>query len=896
MHTVKEPNASNALRNLYHMRFMTASSFAFAAINLCGAAAAQAEKAQPISIESTSLSAALVELSQETGVPIFAASELTDGKEIQPFTATLSVSAALDRMLSNTGLAAIDDVNGTIVLSGVQEAAEPSQRPVRREDEEARVRPTDPEPIVEAASDETSPLIKDTVFVTARKREESIQDIPGVINVLSAEQLRSNGTTDARSLALNTLGIVYSETFAGSAAPRITIRGVGDDDFNPNGSSSAAIHVNGVFQGTNGLLNSQYFDIDRVEVLKGPQGTLYGRNATAGTINIITARPEPEYGGYLDIEAGNFGTFRGEGAVNLPINEAFRVRFAALFEESDGFFEHLGTGPVTGFSYAPGLIPAQELVEPVGAFGGADRFSLRLTSELDLTPSTLVTATVSYGEDESELPIPDVTTEVFEDFAGGQAFFIDTNDPFIAAFGAAVDDDPFTVFSETLPQNDNEQFGANLQIDQAFTSDISGVLLVGYESLDRDFNTADALPFNVADFLFRNQFRQLTVEARLSDDNSDGFGWIIGGFFLDDEVEFGTNLIFLNSGLFQSNIETDSLQERSSFGVFASADWTPVEWATLEAGVRFSSDDVTLDGVTRNLDPFGVFGTPPTFFPPGEVFIGSTIDPNDPLTFNEEFDDDEVTWNVATTLRPLDGLNVYGKISTGYKAGGFDGSTILAAEEALPIESETVIAYETGAKYQSPNGLFGGEANLFLYNFDDYQSTALVNVGGVVSNVRTNVADAQIRGAELAANITPFEGLVLNAGLALLDADIEDFVGDDPTIEGNELPFAPTVSWNASIVYARPISERFVLNAQVDVSGTGSHFQTINNNDEVQSFVVPNARVSLAAAEGWEVALWVRNFIDEEFQVGFFPSTGLTPDTFFQGNPRTFGANLRLAF
>lgn len=735
----------------------------------------------------------------------------------------------------------------------------------------------------------------DEIIVTARKKNESIQDIPGVVNVISSEQLRANGTTDARSLAQNTPGVVYSETFAGASAPRITIRGVGDDDFNPNGSSSAAIHVNGVYQGTNGLLNGQYFDIDRVEVLKGPQGTLYGRNATAGAVNILTRRPDDEFGGYLDIDVGNFGLVRTEGAINIPFADSFRVRLSGLVDRSDGFFTHLGTGPATGFSYTPGTIDPQPLVEPQGDWGGADRFAGRLTAELDLTPVTLVTATLTAGNDNSELPIPDVTSDIFSDYAASNPFFLNPNDPTIAAYGAALDNDPFTVFSNVLPELDVEQFGANLQVDHEFSDDITGTLIVANESLDRDYATSDNLPFSVADYLFRNSFDQFTIEARLGGSASDQIGWLVGAFYLDDKVDFGTNLLFLNSGLWQTNVQTDAIQKRESVGIFGNVDWTPIDWFTLEAGLRYSDDSVEFGGTTRNLDPFGVFGNGPTFFPSGSVFIPNPIDPNAPLVFNEDLEDDKVTWKLSGVARATDEVSVYGTVSTGYKAGGFDGSTILTPQEALPIDSETVTAYEAGVKYRSSNGVFSAEANVFLYDFEDYQSTARLVVAGADTNVRANVADAKIQGAEFSANFAPVEGLEFRGGMALIDSEIQNFQGTAGNIDGNDLPFSPDVSWNGAVTYSTPISERFTLNAQLDASGTGKHFQTINNNDEVDSYTVANARVGVET-DNWEVAFWVRNLADKDYDVGFFPSTGLTPDTFFKGAPQSYGVNLKTEF
>jgi iron complex outermembrane receptor protein len=745
----------------------------------------------------------------------------------------------------------------------------------------------------QTANDEADTL--EVITVTARKKVESIQDIPGVVNALSNKQLRANGTGDAQALALNTPGVIYSETYAGASSPRITIRGVGDDDFNPNGSSSAAIHVNGIYQGTNGLLNAQYFDIDRVEVLKGPQGTLYGRNATAGAVNIITKRPGIDTGGYLDLDIGNFSTYRAEGAVDLPISDNFLVRVAGMYENSDGFYEHLGTGPVSGFSYAPGVITPQESVAAQGNWGGADLISARITADWYVSDNTFVAAKVTLGQDQSELAIPDVTADNWAGYASSEAFFLNPQDPTMIAFANALDNDPFTVYSNMLPKLDSNQTGMSLQMDHEFSVSTTGTVLVGYESLDRDYSTSDNLPFSVADYLFRNEFSQFTFEARLAGEASDELGWLLGAFLLQDEIDFGTNLLFLNSGLWQTNVQTDYVQERDSLGLFASSDWTPVDWFTLEAGIRYSSDEVTFVGQTQNLDPFGIFGTPPTFFPLGEVYVGVPIEPNAPLKFDESLDDSQVTWKISGIFTPADQWRLYGTISTGYKAGGFDGSTILTQQEALPIDSETLIAYEMGAKYRSNDGMLSGEANVFYYDFTDYQSTARLIVAGADTNVRANVSDAAIQGVEFALTITPIEGLNIRAGAAFISSEIENFKGTGDDLGGNDLPFSPDLSWNVSAVYAAPINDMFTIRTQLDASSTGEHFQTINNNDLVDSYAIANARIALET-EDWEVALWVRNLTDEDYNVGFFPTTGLSPDTFLKGAPRTFGVNLLVNF
>lgn len=847
------------------MTSLTRTLFASAALVVCCAPEIAVAQSAQFNVPREPVADAVRRIGRQSGAQIIVSGDVARGRTGNAVSGAMNVEQALAKLLAGTGLEARKTGDRTFVVVSAQAGP------------------------VSAVAEQIPEIL-----VSARKKRETVLDVPGQITVRTEKELRANGTTDAQSLALNNPGLVYSVTFSGTANPRITIRGVGDDDFNPNGSSSAAIHVNGIYQGTNGLLNSQFFDIAQVEILKGPQGTLYGRNATAGAINILTNRPDDEFGGYLDVDVGNFGLVRSEGAVNLPLSDAVRVRAAGLLERSSGFFEHLGTGPLTGFSRRPGIIPGQGEVPAQDSWGGTDRAFGRITAEADLTTDTLLTVRATVGVDNSELPLQDVTPDLWAAYSA-RAFFNNPADPAFVAYAAALDDDPFTVFTNALPRLDAEQVGINAELSHNFSDSLSGVILIGYEGLDRAYTTGDSLPIQAADYVWDNQFEQFTIESRLTDDNTDGFGWQVGGFFLDDEVDFSTILQFRNTGLWQTDIQTDYVQQRRAFGLFGSADWTLAEWFTLEGGLRYSSDEVTFAGRTTNLDPFGTFTFAPTFAPLGSVFIRPPVAPGAPLVFDEALDDDAVTWKVNAIIRPVEGMIAYAGVSTGFKAGGFDGSTILAAVEAAPIAPETVTAYEGGVKYQTADGVFFAEGNVFLYEFEDYQSTALVNTGGFNTNVRANVADARITGAEFTAALNPVEGLTLRGSLAMLDSEITNFTGVQTNIEGNDLPFSPDLSWNTAVIYETPVTDRFGIRAQIDAAGTGAHFQTINNNDQVEAYAVGNARLTFLT-DKFDVAVWVRNFTDEDYNVGFFPGGTLSPDSIFKGPPRTYGVNLRVQF
>jgi len=214
--------------------------------------------------------------------------------------------------------------------------------------------------------------------VTGLKRESSLQDTPVAISVLGGDELKALGVSDFTDLIGSLSGVSINSAFGGPENSFITIRGIGGaDDYKPNGNPSVALHVDGVYQTSNAYLSMPLFDLERIEVLKGPQGTLYGRNTTAGTINAITRGPGDSLNGYADIEYGSYDFVSGSAAVGGPVSDSLGIRVAVLIKQGGGFMDGAGAGSFAGFvpEGGEGIVPPVADPGKRGGFGDANLFA-----------------------------------------------------------------------------------------------------------------------------------------------------------------------------------------------------------------------------------------------------------------------------------------------------------------------------------------------------------------------------------------------------------------------------------------------------------------------------------------------------------------------------------------
>ena len=706
------------------------------------------------------------------------------------------------------------------------------------------------------------------IVVTAEKRESRLIEVAAPISVVTGDRVEERGIADFEGLVEQLPGVSITADYGGASSKVISIRGVGgSDDYRPNGSPSVAMHVDNIYQSSNAFLVMPFFDVERVEVLKGPQGTLYGRNSTAGVVNLITRSDADRINGYITGEYASFDRVRMEGAFGFPIAEGVGLRVAGVVDQGGGFQDGKGAGSLGGVTAFPGVGPIPNPGEKKG-WGDRDLFAGRATLNAEFAPGSTLVVKLFGSSDHGESQMPDSRGGV-------------SNGGWIEP-----DDDPYTFYSDRYPKRRMDMWGVSAAFSQALTETMKLDLVGGYQEGDRYVEgEGTGTAVRNFDFNFTDKVKQHSLEARLSD-KVGSFGWVLGGYYLKDKVDFRTDLLALD--VFGSNLVSDYHQERESKAVFGQGDLDVTDRLTLSVGLRYTADNASYVGSTTDANPLGVSIVPIAL-------------PTVPVVFDNDFDEDNLSGRVTIAYRPIDSLNLWASVGKGYKAGGFDGSTIFSAPEALPFESENVVSYEAGLKFAGPRGLF---LNIdgFYYDFDNLQANTTTIVAGAATsaNVRTNVAKARVFGVDIAAGATLVRSgphkLTADAGVTLLDSKILEFDSSNPDIVavnlGNELPASPAFSGNAQIAYSYT-GDGWRLTASADARRKSSEFKRLNNalSASVPAYTLLGARLAVTLLDrGVTIFGYVRNLTDETYYIDRSATGRLS------GSPRTFGGGARFEF
>jgi iron complex outermembrane receptor protein len=707
----------------------------------------------------------------------------------------------------------------------------------------------------------------DEIVVTARKRAEPLSQTPLPITAFRGDDLKARRVNNLEDLAAITPGMSFREDVAGRAGPAITIRGIGFDDYHAMGSPSAAVHLDEVYQGSSAWITGQLFDIDRVEVLKGPQGTLYGRNTTAGAINIITRRPTGQAGGYVGASYGSHDAVRIDGAYTMPLADQVALRIAVLRESGGGYMTNKGNASVAGTTPAPGVIPP---LPSIGEHktGDKDFWGARATLAYTPTDTTRVTAAVNLARDRGDNSQTDVLGRSATGFT----------EP---------DTDPYTYYANLDPFVRSEQIGGRLQVEHDFQDGLKFTGIASQQHLKRTYTLDPGSPLRAFDIRYADTLDQTTLEARLG--KSGGLvEWVAGAFYMKDRVASDQREDV--SDLFRSVIDATSDLHRESWAAFGEADWRFGPRWTATLGLRYTDETAHFDGATVDLNPYGLSAVKSAFALP--------------VRFDNRFSDSNLSGRAVLTWRPTEATMLYASASKGFKSGGFDGATIFTASKALPFQSENVWAYEGGYKWFPTSLPLSLTASGFYYDFSNMQSTSVVNLGGIPTNVRTNVADAQVYGGELQLNLRPIERLELNAGLALLHSEITRDASVDPAEVarrvGAPLPNSPELSYSLAARYGWDLPGGWTLSPAAQLSYVGSQYKELDHYVRAKSYTLIDGQVELTAPGGrWSLSLWGKNLGDETYFTGLIPAVSKNVVIGTQrivGAPRTIGVAVNVNF
>jgi iron complex outermembrane receptor protein len=802
-----------------------------------------AQKAQ-VNIAVQPLGQALNQLSQQTGTVIIAPSRLVSDKKAAATTGKLSVIEAVEQLLKGSGLRAQQEPSGAIVIKKTDSTSARTKR----------------------ASRYQAPL--DEVVVTGLKRESSLQDSPVAISVLGGDELEARGVTDFTDLIDSLSGISINSAYGGPENSFITIRGIGGaDDYKPNGNTSVALHVDGIYQTSNAYLSMPLFDLERIEVLKGPQGTLYGRNTTAGAINAITRAPGDSLNGYADIEYGSYEFVSGSAAVGGPISDDLGVRVAVLLEQGGGFMNGAGAGNFAGFVPvgAEGILPPVADPGKRDGFGDADLFAFRGTALYDFDDVTSLTLRYFVSQNRGD-------TRQYDRVA-----FEDDN----PTRNAGENSDPYEFYSSDYYSHEIDVSGFSGDFNRQLNTGLKLDVLFSLQSSERNVSgNGDGTSFPRFQYNFDDKLDQTSLEIRLSDGVGGKFDWIAGAFFINDSVDFTSNW---TSYAVLSQYSSPYNQRRNSVATFGNLDWNISNDLIISAGLRYTKDSAKFRGQNIDADPWGLSTFETTFKTQAN------------FSWDREFDDSNVSGKLAVQYFVNDNLNIFASASTAYRGGGFDGTSIFSEEETHPFESENVFSYEAGARYVTER--INLTFDLFSYDFEELQATARLSND---TNGRTNVGAATVNGAEASIALTLYEAndhkITFNTAGTYLDTEITEFssnrVNDVTNTIGDPLPGSPEWSQTAALNYQTTLANNAQLNARFNYSYHGKESNRLNagEGNTAPSYDLLGIRVDLTLANGINIYAYGRNITDEVYFLELNGGSRLV------GAPATYGAGVSYAF
>ena len=718
------------------------------------------------------------------------------------------------------------------------------------------------------------------VMVTAERRSQNLQDVPVSITALSGGAIEQLGLRTSVDVAAQVPNLTIKQSFAASV-PQIFLRGVGINDPNANANGAIGLYVDEVNLVSPMALTFQLFDTERVEVLRGPQGTLYGRNTTGGAMNFISRKPTQEFEGYGTLAYGRFQSLRAEGSVSGPLGERAALRLAAIYENNDGFHSNRVTG--------------RDDLGDLGRWAGR--------ALLKLNPSDAVEVLLNvHGGRVRNHSTPFEFAGTVDPLTGGPCDYrVSPCTDFLGYRDG--DGDPYAHDIDFEGRTRFRNGGASARISVELGS-LTLTSISAYEDTERNHREdADASPNNVLNTYFIDDSEQFSQELRLASSGDATLSWIAGLFYSRETTDIHNRYDFFRgyrdlvesfgypggfdpdgtnpSGLTPFLVDQRFDQKATSYAAFVHTETKLSQRMSLVAGVRYTSED-------RKIGQNTVFDEPTFDIPLVDQF-------SDKTSFSA------VSGKLGLNFKPVDNMLLYASVSRGFKSGGYNGALVFSADELQPFDKETLTAWELGAKsdFLDRRLILNGAA--FFYDYDDLQLFTFTNVGGVPIQLLTNASSAELYGAEVELSARPSEALTLSLGAGLLHSELKDFRSEGGVnLSGNRLVLAPDVTLNGLARYEFALgntSSRLAL--QTDFRYQDKVYFSTSNNDLLAQpgYWLWNARVTLLGAESrWEVAAQVHNIADKDYRTEAFDFSSAGWNLYIFGMPRTYELSATVRF
>lgn len=750
------------------------------------------------------------------------------------------------------------------------------------------------------------------ITVSARKKVESVQDVGVAVTSLNGDDLESLGINKTEDLVkvVPSLDIKQAN---GQGNVNVTLRGVGLNDYSSTTSPTVGVYIDEIFLGYTGMLSFGLFDVERVEVLKGPQGTLYGRNTTGGAVTFTTAKPiNDEANGYINVSLGDYQTSEVKGAISVGLTDEFSVRFAGIHrEQGESFYTNHLVADAGDFDFTP--------TGETENFGSSSLDAYRI-SALYEDQGLEVYANIHGGNQE----FPTIPIEHFGGFDGDFNPCYTGSQPLSNANGCAdfvgyADNESTGNYGghyQSFPKNEINTLGAVLKVDIEI-GDATFFSVSGYESYERnsiDDVSANPIPEYLELYMY-DDIEEFSQEFRLIGATGP-LEYTVGVFYSKDEIvgDYHAEAELLIGGLFADafadpslvdaafDLDNDIKQETTTYALFSHFEYQIVDNLSAIFGLRYTKEEKTFSSATwaTPKNDFAVGVTEFVMGPemPGILLSdsGLNMDPNGDIIDtpkNNDYDITDISGQVGIEWKVQDDVLVYGTVSKGFKSGGWFGSFAFDFPEVEQYEEETLIAYEAGFKSRLADGDVQLNASAFYYDYSDFQALVETTLAFKLANVDA----AKLMGLEAELWYTGFENLTLNAAVGLLDSEISDSTG---LYDGNEMANAADITFNLLAVYDIELESGAIISLQGDTKYSSEMYKSAANSTYAfsEAFTIANARVTYRNAEDtWSVAAYVKNITDESYITqAFEQANDFGANQAFYSEPRTFGVSFNYNF
>jgi iron complex outermembrane receptor protein len=696
------------------------------------------------------------------------------------------------------------------------------------------------------------------VVVTARKREESLQDTPISVTAFTAQGLADRGMVSTKDLGTYTPNLISNNGSAVSgnnSAGAFFIRGIGQIDFTLNTDPGVGLYLDEVYIARSIGAVMDLLDLQAVEVLRGPQGTLFGRNTIGGAISMRSQPPAQEVGGTVEVEVGSDNLRRARLSADVPLSSTLLTRFSASYTDRDGFVRRLADGIDLGDTNAL-----------------AGRLAVRWLASDAITADLAIDASRRREESPPTLATALDGTSQFGGFhnavvAGPGPQCLPPPGPFTnpACFNAQfLTGDSYSTNATGRSQSDLDAWGASLTISAEIGEGIAFKSITAYRDTEAlGFRDGDNTPHVIAQTQDTWDHDQLSQEFQLGGNAfGDALDWIVGLYYFEEQ---GTNLNFVNFApiLIQSGGAVDN----DSTALFGQATWHVSEAFSVTGGLRYTDETKRFDPdqfVIEDRNPNPAMRLPPGFplVPPNEVSTSIS----------------ETTPYLNLAYRWSDDVMTYVTYSEGFKSGGFTQRVFPPLPATPSFRPEFVKSYEAGTKITGFDQRLRFNAAAFFTDYTDLQVLALIGVAPTTQNA----AEAEIQGFELEVSARPVAELTLDAGIGYVDAEYTTIgaqvVGLTPSSEFAQIP-----QWtgNASVAYRFGLGGGSTLTPRLDWSYHSDVFMDALNTPALHqaSYDLLGASLTWSSAdERWQLRLAGQNLTDERyFTSGFadLPVSGI---------------------